>query len=126
MDDKRSLALAGIHFGGNASIDVYYETLKDEYPWIFKEDAYSDIQALTYIYEYLLYKKPKERDTRPHNHVVIWTLSIRLFNINICTLYGRKPSELIECIDMIQAQLQGDRTYYYIHKYVFLNHNYFL
>lgn len=49
------------------------------------------------------------------NHVVIWTLSIRLFNIDICTLWGRKPSELIECISMIHKVFKGKYTYFYVH-----------
>lgn len=112
---KHDLYDAGIHFGGNCCIDSYYEELKSDYPYIFTEDAYSDIQALEYIYDYLVNKKPKERDTRPHNHVVIWTLSIRLFDINIATLYGRKPSELIDCLNLINQHLEGDKTIYYIH-----------
>lgn len=49
------------------------------------------------------------------NHVVVWTLSIRLFEIDIVTLWGRTPSELIECIEMIHGVLSGKLTYFYIH-----------
>ena len=50
-----------------------------------------------------------------NNHVVVWTLSIRLFELDICTLYGRKPSELIECIKLIQNVLKGKYTLFYLH-----------
>lgn len=58
------------------------------------------------------------------NHIVVWTLSISLFNIPIATLYGRKPSELTDCITRILNVLNGDLTYMYIfnlsYDYVFL------
>ena len=63
------------------------------------------------------------------NHVVIWTLSIRLFDIDICTLYGRKPSELIECINNILKVLKGKYTLFYVHNltydYTFLRKFFF-
>ena len=49
------------------------------------------------------------------NYVVAWTISIRAFDTNICTLYGHKPSELIECIDKIHRIMPGDKTIIYIH-----------
>lgn len=49
------------------------------------------------------------------NHVVIWTLTIRLFNLDIATLYGRKPSELTKCIDLILNELKGQYTHFYCH-----------
>lgn len=58
------------------------------------------------------------------NHVVAWTISIRSFDFNICTLYGNKPTEFIECLSKILDILQGDITYVYFHNlaydYVFL------
>lgn len=49
------------------------------------------------------------------NHVVAWTISIRAFNRNIVTLYGRKPSDMVTCIYNITTHLQGDDTYIYFH-----------
>lgn len=58
------------------------------------------------------------------NHIVVWTLSISLFDIPIATLYGRTPSQLTECITNILDTLEGDYTYMYIfnlpYDYVFL------
>ena len=56
------------------------------------------------------------KDYKPmDNHVVIWTMSIRLFNLDIATLYGRRPSELIECINQILNILKGKNTFIYVH-----------
>ena len=111
-----------IDFSGRTSIDVYYENLMQEYPWIFKDVCYSDLQCLDVLYQFMLDNEPAEQ-TRD-NHIVIWTLSIRLFELNIVTLYGRKPSELMECIKLILEHLKGDETYMYIfnlaYDYVFL------
>lgn len=41
------------------------------------------------------------------NIVVAFTLSIRYNGENICTLYGNKPSELMECITRLRAAMQG-------------------
>lgn len=49
------------------------------------------------------------------NHVVAWTLSIRAFGINIVTLYGRKPSGLISCIELIRRNMNGAETFIYWH-----------
>lgn len=119
---KDDFANYGIHFGGTTCVDVCYEELKDEYPWIFKEECYSDLDAIYELYVFMMNHVPEE--PVKDNIVVVWTLSIRLFDLNICTLYGRKPSELNECIGKILEVLQGDKTYVYIfnlgYDYVFL------
>ena len=75
-------------------------------------------------------KFEKRNEYQPFdNHVVVWTLSIRLFDIDICTLYGRKPSELIECIKLILERLKGQNTLFYVHNltydYTFLRKFFF-
>lgn len=50
-----------------------------------------------------------------HNHVVVWTLTIRMFDLDIATLTGRKPSELMECIKCILNELPGRFTHIYAH-----------
>ena len=72
----------------------------------------------------------KKNEYQPYNnHVVIWTLSIRLFDLDIATLYGRKPSELIECIDLIRQHLKGKNVIFYAHNltydYTFLRKFFF-
>ena len=49
------------------------------------------------------------------NYVVAWTMSVRAFDTNIVTLYGHKPSELVESIDKMHKMLPGDKTIIYIH-----------
>lgn len=49
------------------------------------------------------------------NHVVAWTISIRAFNHNIVTLYGRKPSKMIETLTRIHEHMAGSRTVIYFH-----------
>ena len=54
-------------------------------------------------YQYIKHKNGEvEKIYLPdHNHVVIWTLTIRMFDLDIATLYGRKPSECVSCIKSI-------------------------
>lgn len=49
------------------------------------------------------------------NHVVIWTMTFRLFNLDIATIYGRKPSECIQAIKCVLEHLKGDFTHIYVH-----------
>lgn len=49
------------------------------------------------------------------NHIVCWTVSIRACNVNICTLYGRKPSDFCRCVDNIVNNMPGNRTIIYFH-----------
>lgn len=58
------------------------------------------------------------------NHVVAWTVSIRAYHKNIVTLYGSRPSQMIECFKELRKALKGDDIYIYFHNlaydYVFL------
>ena len=58
------------------------------------------------------------------NHVCAWTISFRAYHCNICTIYGTKPSEMIEAFKKIREALKGDDIYIYFHNlaydYVFL------
>ena len=51
----------------------------------------------------------KEKWTTGENHVVAWTISIRAYHHNIVTLYGRKPSKMIETLQRIHDHMKGDR-----------------
>lgn len=53
------------------------------------------------------------------NHIVVWTISMRAFHENICTLYGRKPTELMECLSMIRDNILSDVFYVFIHNAAF-------
>ena len=41
------------------------------------------------------------------NHVVAFTVSIRAFNKNIVTLWGRRPDDLVDCLIRIHEAMQG-------------------
>lgn len=49
------------------------------------------------------------------NHVVAWTISIRAYHCNICTIYGTKPSEMMDSLKRIREALKGDEFYVYFH-----------
>ena len=66
---------------------------------------------------YKVNKKGKREIEAVENHVYLWTLSIRILGTNVCTLYGRKPSELIECVNLIHKFLPGDHTIFYCHNF---------
>ena len=57
----------------------------------------------------------KKPDNSGHNHVVAWTISIRAFDINICTLYGHKPSEFCQCLELMMEHMLGEETIVYFH-----------
>lgn len=50
-----------------------------------------------------------------YNYVVAWTISIRAFNHNIVTLYGRKPSTMIETLQRIHDNMNGQKTLVFFH-----------
>lgn len=55
--------------------------------------------------------------TARENHVVAWTISIRAFNKNICTLWGHKPSTLVSTMKKIHDSMNGDITLFYFHNF---------
>ena len=63
------------------------------------------------------------------DHVVAWTISIRALDRNLVTLWGRTPSEMMDCINRIRSCLPGNRTIIYFHNlaydYVFLRKFFF-
>ena len=69
-------------------------------------------------------KRKNDVDYIGENHVVAFSISIRAFEKNICTLYGNRPTECVECISLILGELSGDKTFFYIfnasYDYVFL------
>ena len=49
------------------------------------------------------------------NYVVAWTISLRAFDRNIVTLYGTKPSEMVQAIDKLITSMGGMKTIIYFH-----------
>lgn len=61
----------------------------------------------------------KKANESGENHVVAWTISIRAFDMNIVTLYGRKPSEFVRCVQLIHKNMEGDDTFIYFHNFAY-------
>lgn len=59
----------------------------------------------------------KNPDVVGENHVVAFTVSIRAFNKNIVTLWGRRPDDLVECLIKIHEAMAGEHTIFYCHNY---------
>lgn len=51
------------------------------------------------------------------NHVVAFTVSIRAFNKNIVTLWGKRPDDLVSCLIKIHEAMAGQHTIFYCHNY---------
>ena len=68
--------------------------------------------------------KAEKGDFIAENHLCAWTVSIRAFHVNICTLYGNRPSECMECLCKIMDKMPGEKTFIYVfnlsYDYVFL------
>ena len=63
----------------------------------------------------IYYKRGKKIMEVYDNHVVAFTVSLRAYGCNIVTLFGHKPSELIECLEKIHQSMHGERTIVYFH-----------
>ena len=65
------------------------------------------------------FDKVKKKWYTHDNHVVCWTISIRAFHHNIVTLYGRKPSRMIETLLRIHQAMAGLFTVVYFHNFAY-------
>lgn len=63
------------------------------------------------------YDKVSRKWYTTDNHVVCWTISLRAFHHNIVTLYGRKPSRMIETLLRIHQAMMGMYTVVYFHNF---------
>ena len=64
-----------------------------------------------------------------HNHVCAWSIALRTGGLNVVTLWGRKPSDMMDCIGRIREQIDCDELYLYFHNlpydWVFLRQFFF-
>lgn len=107
----------GFRFGSGdkvSKVDIYYEGLMDRYPVVFHE-AYSDIDCIYFLYEYMKDNAPRSYTDCKDNHVVAWTISLRAFGRNIVTLWGQKPTDMTKCIQKIIGNMNGFETIFYWH-----------
>ena len=58
---------------------------------------------------------PKNREDQYENHVCAWTISIRAYEHNLVTLYGTRPTEMVQTIHKLQKYMPGDITIIYFH-----------
>lgn len=49
------------------------------------------------------------------NHVVMWTITIRAFNLNLITIWGRNPQSFSECLFRLSQDIPGDILQLYFH-----------
>lgn len=61
----------------------------------------------------------KDPETIGQNHVCAFTVSIRAFNKNLVTLWGRRPDDLVKCLIKIHESMQGQKTIFYCHNYAY-------
>lgn len=50
-----------------------------------------------------------------NNYVVAWSTCLYAFDRPIVTLWGKKPSELVDCIEMVIKSMKGQQTFIYAH-----------
>ena len=49
------------------------------------------------------------------NHIVAWTISARAYNCNLFTLWGQKPTHMIECMTRLAQNMHGHTTIFFWH-----------
>jgi hypothetical protein len=49
------------------------------------------------------------------NHVCMWSLAINTLGMDICALWGKKPSDLMKCLHIIKEKLRADEVYCFVH-----------
>ena len=49
------------------------------------------------------------------NIIVCWSIALRAYGRNIITLYGRKPSDISKCLQDIHFNMNGDKTFIFVH-----------
>ena len=64
-------------------------------------------------------EKGKTKYKTYQNHVVAWTISLRAYDKNIATLYGRKPSSMVKCLLKIHNTMRGIKTVVYFHNFAY-------
>ena len=60
-------------------------------------------------------KKLDYSEEKTDNHIVAFTISLRAFDRNLVTLWGRKPSDMVKCFKKMQENMQGEETIVYFH-----------
>lgn len=61
----------------------------------------------------------EKKKTVCKNYVVAWTLSVRAYDMNLVTLWGSRPSEVIETLNSMIMNMPGDKTVIYLHNFAY-------
>lgn len=61
-------------------------------------------------------KGQRKYNTYP-NHIVLWTVTLRCYGSNLCTIYGRKPSDMVKFLERLHGSMKGERTIIYFHNW---------
>lgn len=80
----------------------------------------------TYSESYIMFDTETSKDHEPErgafgrwkpqpNHICAWSIAIRAFHTDICTLRGSRPSELMHCISLIRQHIKADIIYIFAH-----------
>lgn len=70
---------------------------------------------------YIKYKKVNDRRVKQtkyntvNNYVVAWSMCLYALDRPIVTLWGHRPSELVDCIELCIKHMKGQQTYIYAH-----------
>lgn len=49
------------------------------------------------------------------NYIVAWSCAINVFGINISTVYGNNPVQIVPFLEMLHENMKGNKTIFYIH-----------
>ena len=98
-------------------VDIAYMELSSLFPWVFPEDIINAEEQLIQMLDVMEELTPPEKNIE--NHVCLWTISLRAYHKNIVTLYGFKPSNMIECMTKIHESMPGKRTVFYFHNWAY-------
>ena len=61
------------------------------------------------------FMKDATTEEEQRNHICAWSLAIRTLSINICCLWGKKPSDLMKCLRLIRDSIDADEVFLYWH-----------
>lgn len=101
-----------MRFFTSFNYDILSKIMQIKRPGRGSNDSYNDIVIMADTET-----SKKAAGLNDENHVVAWTISLRAYHKNLVTLYGNKPSEMMECIRMIHSAMKGDKTVFYFHNF---------
>ena len=78
------------------------------------ETSKSKVNTTYYKYKTVNDRRIKQlKYNSVNNYVVAWSICLYALDRPIVTLWGHRPSELVDCIDLITTHMKGRQTYIY-------------